>query len=191
MGTSNAVGRKKISCNGPPMTDAFTDPNLVGIWLLPGQPQTYQITETGDYLIGEPEEPFRFEDGGQAMHWGSRVFHRADEHGVTLVGTWIDTETGDAWDFTEDHAVTILTADGTPITGFWGLRDEGRSLWHCEKRATVSADGAHLEFQFLGGGAQRYGYSVDRDVLCLLDPEKWTELTRYINSALYLDTIAS
>ncbi len=172
------------------MSDAPIDPSLVGIWLLPGQPQTYQITETGDYLIGEPEEELRFEGGGRTMIWGARQFTRASDHGVGLIGTWLEDETGDAWDFTDDQAVTILTGDEMLISGIWALRDGGRCLWHCEKRATVSTDGAHLEFHFLGGDSTRYGYSVSGEILSLLDPESWVELTRYINSDLYQDAVA-
>ena len=84
-----------------------------------------------------------------------------------------------------------MTAEETLVTGIWALRDQGRSLWHCERRATVSSDGAHLEFQFLDGGAQRFGYAVDGEVLSLLDPETWVELTRYISAGLYQETIAS
>ncbi len=173
------------------MSEDIIDPCLVGIWLLPGQPQTYEISESGDYLIGEPDEPLHFEDGGKTMIWGERKFHRASDHGVGLIGTWIETGTGDAWDFTDDQAVTILTDEEMLITGIWALRDQGRRLWHCEKRATLRTDGAHLEFDFYGGDMARYGYSVSGEVLSLLDPETWTELTRYINSDLYLETIAS
>ncbi|MEJ6390558.1 hypothetical protein V8J83_13680 [Gymnodinialimonas sp. 2307UL20-7] len=167
------------------------DPNLVGIWLLPGQPQTYEITETGDYLIGEPEEPLQFEDGSRSMTWGARRFRRADKYGIGLIGTWIEEGTGDAWDFADGQALTILTAQETLITGVWALRDQGRCLWHCEKRATVQTDGAHLEFRFLAGDTARYGYTVTGDVLSLLDPASWTELTRYVSSSLYLETVAS
>lgn len=173
------------------MTKTFIDPALVGIWLLPGAPETYEIDASGAYLIGEPEQPLQFEGGHQTMIWGSRHFTRASDHGVGLIGTWIEEATGDAWDFSQDQALTILTPDETLITGIWALRDDGRSLWHCEKRATISSDGAHLEFQFLTGDTTRYGYAVDGEVLSLLDPETWVELARYISSDLYLETIAS
>lgn len=173
------------------MKETPFDPSLVGIWLLPGQPQTYEITETGDYLIGEPEEPLHFEDGARAMVWGARRFERAGAKGVGLVGTWIEEETGDAWDFADGQELTILAADGTVITGIWALRDQGRCLWHCEKRAVLSSDGAHLEFHFLSGEVSRYGYAASGDVLSLLDPESWSELTRYVSSELYLQTVAS
>ncbi|MBF9043044.1 hypothetical protein HKCCE4037_06885 [Rhodobacterales bacterium HKCCE4037] len=173
------------------MSEHKIDPDLVGIWLLPGQPQTYEIYENGDYLIGEPEESLRFEDADNRMIWGDRRFRRSGDHGVGLIGTWLEEDTGDAWDFTEDQAVTILTEDETLITGIWALRDQGHSLWHCEKRASVTSDGAHVEFSFVSGETARYGYTVKADVLCLLDPENWTELTRYLNSNLYLESVAS
>jgi hypothetical protein len=173
------------------MSETRIDPSLVGIWLLPGQPQTYEITETGDYLIGEPEEPLQFENGSREMIWGARRFQRADAGGFGLIGTWIEEGTGDAWDFADGQELTILTADETLITGVWALRDQGRCLWHCEKRATLHTDGAHLEFRFLAGDTLRYGYGVSGDVLSLLDPASWTELTRYVSSTLYLETVAS
>lgn len=173
------------------MSKTQIDPNLIGIWLLPGEQQTYEITETGDYLIGEPEEPLKFEDGSRLMTWGARRFRRADSDGIGLIGTWIEAGTGDAWDFADGQELTILTADETLITGIWALRDRGRCLWHCEKHATLNTDGAHLEFRFSAGDRLRYGYTVTGDVLSLLDPASWTELTRYISSTLYLETVAS
>jgi hypothetical protein len=173
------------------MTTTHIDPALVGIWLLPGAQHTYEIDVSGAYLIGEPEQPLCFENGHNTMIWGDRRFARAGTHGVGLVGTWIEEATGDAWDFSQDQALTILTPDEALVTGIWALRDQGRSLWHCERRATVTSDGAHLEFQFLDGVANRYGYAVDGDVLSLLDPQTWVELTRYISAGLYQQTIAS
>jgi len=172
-------------------TDLPLDPSLVGIWLLPGQSQTYEITDTGEYLIGEPEEPIRFENDNQTMIWGGRAFARAAPGGRGLVGTWLEEATGDAWDFSDDQALAILTKDGAVIPGIWSFRDQGRCLWHCENRANVTSDGAHLEFHFHSGDTLRYGYAADGEVLSLLDPETWLELTRYVSSELYLDTVAS
>lgn len=176
------------------MSDAQIDPDLVGIWLLPGQPQTYEITGAGHYLIAEPEELLDFVEDGRIMVWGGRRYLRTEGGGETPVGTWREEATGDGWDFTEDHAVTILMADpgaGPPITGIWALRDNGASLWTCEKRADLTADGAHLSFRMIGGDVLRYGYSVSTDVLTLLDPDTWTELTRYVSANLFIETAAA
>lgn len=166
------------------------DPRLVGIWLLPGQPQTYEITADGGYHIADPEEPLAFEAGGEVMLWGGRRYLRATGAGATPIGTWREEETGDGWDFEPGCGLTILSGD--PVTdaevafvGIWALRHAGRSLWTCEKRAELASDGRHLTYSMVTGETYRYGYSVEDGVLCLLDPSSGTELTRYIAADRY------
>jgi hypothetical protein len=176
------------------MNDISIDPALVGIWLLPGEPQTYEITDSGGYFIAEPEEPVTFESDGAVMVWGGRRYLRTEGAGETPIGTWREEETGDAWDFTEDQAVSILIAeapDEDSLTGIWALRDEGHALWTCEHRAQITSDGAHLVFQTDEGNSLRYGYSVTEDVLSLLDPDTWEEVTRYVSAALFIQTAAA
>lgn len=176
------------------MTQASLDPDLVGIWLLPGQPQTYEITADGGYHIADPEEPVHFEDGGAIMVWGARRFRRTEGAGETPIGTWREEETGDGWDFSDDQELTILSTEPGAehaFTGIWALRDEGRSLWSREKRADLTCDGAHLTYYMVSGEVYRYGYSVDADVLSLLDADTWSELTRYISANLVHETLAA
>lgn len=167
------------------MTQTAIDPALVGIWLLPGQPQTYEITEDGGYFIAEPDETLSFHDGGAQMFWGSRTYTRIIGEGQTPIGTWREEDTGDGWDFTADQAYTILSAGedgGETFTGIWALRDEGTSLWTCERQADIEADGAHLTFVTCAGERLSYGYAVADGMLSLLDPDTWLELSRYISA---------
>lgn len=170
------------------MTQTPIDPELIGIWLLPGQPQTYEITENGSYFIAEPEEALSFQDDGAQMTWGGRPYTRIIGDGETPIGTWREEATGDGWDFTADHAYTILSAaadaddPGETFTGIWSLRNDGTSLWTCEKQANIVVDGAHLTFVTTSGDRLSYGYSVADGLLSLLDPDTWLELTRYISA---------
>jgi hypothetical protein len=176
------------------MTDPSINPALVGIWLQPGQPQTYEITADGAYHIADPEEPLRFEEDGAVMIWGDRRFARTEGAGETPIGTWREEETGDGWDFASDQGLTILSTEPgeeRAFTGIWALRDDGRSLWTREKRADLTCDGAHLTYAMVSGEVYRYGYSVDDDVLSLLDPDTWEELTRYISANLVHETMAA
>jgi len=176
------------------MSDPSIDPQLAGIWLLPGEPQTYEITATGAYFIAEPDDPLVFQRDGAVMIWGGRRYLRTLGEGATPVGTWREETTGDGWDFTDDHAVAILLADapdGPGVTGIWGLREGGTRLWTCEKRAQVSSDGAHLVFETVDGEVLRYGYCVTEDILSLTDPDTWTELTRYVSAALFIPYAAA
>lgn len=176
------------------MTDSPIDHALVGIWIVPGEPQTYEITQTGDYYIAEPEAPLSFEEDGAVMIWGGRRYLRRFGTGETPIGTWHEEETGDGWDFTPGHTVTILLADAPDsqgLSGLWGLRTDGKSLWTCEKCAKITTDGAHLVFETPEGDILRYGYWVTEDVLSLMDPDTWSELTRYVSAALYRETAAT
>lgn len=171
------------------MTKAKFDPTLIGIWLLPGQPQTYEITEDGGYFIAEPDESLSFHNNGAQMTWGGRAYSRIIGEGDTPIGTWREEATGDGWDFTADHAYSILSAAthdnpdaGETFTGIWALRNEGTSLWTCEKQADIEADGAHLTFVTTAGERLSYGYGVADGILSLLDPDTWLELTRYISA---------
>lgn len=168
------------------MTDTDIDPALVGIWLVPGQPQTYEITADGGYFVAEPDAVLRFQDEGAVMVWGGRRYRRVLGEGATPIGTWIEDETGDAWDFTDDNGYSVLSPavgdDGLTFVGIWALRNHGTSLWACEKQAELELDGAHLSFKTSTGEILRYGYATDDGMLTLLDPETWTELSRYISA---------
>lgn len=175
------------------MTQTSLDPALIGIWLLPGQPQTYEITDDGSYYIAEPDEPLRFENGNATMVWGDRRYTRVMGEGATPVGTWREEDTGDGWDFTADFAYTILSTNdgsGETFTGIWALRNEGTSLWACEKQADIETDGAYLTFVTPSGERLSYGYAVAEGFLSLLDADTGHELTRYFSAERMLRSAA-
>jgi hypothetical protein len=158
------------------------DPDLVGIWIVPGQPQTYEVTSDGAYHVADPEEPLAFEQGGTVMIWGARRHTRLDGAGETPVGRWTEDASGDDWVFAADGSYAI-TAGGATDTGIWALRDAGSSLWTRETRAQITSDGAHLTFRTGPSDEFRYGYTVADGIWRLLDPETWAELTRYVSAA--------
>lgn len=170
------------------MTDTSLDPDLVGIWIVPGQPQTYEVSPDGVFHVADPEEPIAFEDGGRIMTYGERRLIRQVGTGETPVGGWSDVETHDIWAFGTDQSYS-MHIDGTTETGIWALRDNGSTLWVCEDRAKLTADGAYLTFHTgpdpaTGLGAPQalhYGYTVNDGIWRLLDPENWSELTRYVS----------
>ena len=168
------------------MAHTKIDPDLIGIWLIPGQPQTYEITEDGGYFIAEPDENLRFQDDGAVMVWGGRHYSRIMGEGSTPVGTWREEATGDGWDFTADQGYSILSSafdeGAETFTGIWALRNHGTSLWICEKQADLETDGAHLNFKTPGGDQLRYGYAIGDGTLSLLNPESWLEVSRYISA---------
>ncbi|AHM02920.1 hypothetical protein roselon_00479 [Roseibacterium elongatum DSM 19469] len=172
------------------MSDAPLDPDLIGIWIVPGQPQTYEVSPDGVFHVADPEEPLAYEEDGRIMTFGARRLIRQVGSGETPVGGWSDVETRDIWAFGQDQSYSV-NADGVTETGMWSLRDGGDSLWLCEDRATITTDGAHLTFRTgpdaaTGLGAPqalRYGYTVEDGIWRVLDPDRWTELTRYVSLA--------
>ncbi|MBY6202795.1 hypothetical protein KUV65_15575 [Maritalea mobilis] len=167
------------------MTQAI-DPDLIGIWIVQGQPQTYEVTPDGGYHVADPEEPLSFSEGGAVMTWGSLTFTRTVGTGETPVGGWTEDASGDQWAFAKDGTYTV-SARGLSDTGIWDLRDNGASLWTREKRATITSDGAHLEFLTVYGTTSRYGYTVSNGVWRLLDPANWDELARYLSAAKLME----
>lgn len=164
------------------MTHTKFDPALIGIWLLPGHPETYEISAGGGYFIAEPHETVIIKEGGAVMTWGGRRYIRVLGEGSTPVGTWQEEATGDAWDFTDDQGYSVLTAAAQTFTGIWALRNHGTSLWTCEKQADLETDGAHLIFNTPAGEQLKYGYAVEDGILSILDPATWLEVSRYISA---------
>lgn len=161
---------------------AQLDPALVGIWIVPGQPQTYEFTADGGYHVAEPEAPLSFDDGALVMHWRGQPYHRLVGDGATPVGRWRAAEGGDVWQFEDSGTCTVTNGNGTE-TGIWALRDAGQSLWLRERTCDVSTDGAHLTFHPEAGVALRYGYTIKAGICTLHDAESWAELTRYLSLA--------
>lgn len=158
---------------------APVDPALIGIWIVPGQPFTYEVDAEGGYHIAGPEEPLSFAEDGATMIWGPRRYRREDGAGQTPVGQWREDESGDTWRFEADGAYRLEAPDGAVDTGIWGLRDAGAALWVREQRAHLATDGAHLTLVTADGGQSRYGYTVRAGIWILLDPVNWAELSRF------------
>jgi len=155
------------------------DPDLIGIWIAPGHPATFEVDPDGGYHVAEPEMPLRFEDRGTVMIWGDKRLERQLHAGETPIGQWIDRDHDEIWSFDADRSYTI-TAGGLTDTGIWALRDGGAALWARERTARVEADGATVVFQSTDGTTLRYNYTVSDGVWKLLDAADWTELATYI-----------
>lgn len=171
------------------MTRAMLDPALIGIWIVPGRPFTYEISADGGYHVAEPDERLSFERRGAVMMWGGRRHERdgvlsevSAAEALTPVGRWRETGTGDIWVFKSDGSYSRTTPDGTRDGGIWATRGHDTRLWTRERRAEITADGAHLTFAMSNGEVARYGYAVEDGVLCLLDPKSWKELSRFVSA---------
>lgn len=178
------MGRALVSCNHPSMTHTTLDPALLGIWIVPGQPYTYEVDSFGGYHVAGPEEPLSFTRGGSVMLWGGRHHERENGTGETPVGRWVEPDSGDIWQFKDDGRYTLIAPGGMQDTGIWGLRDQGTALWVREMRARVITDGAHLTFSTVDGGTSRYGYTVADGTWRLLDPMNWSELSRFVSAGV-------
>lgn len=155
------------------------DPDLVGIWIVPGERRTYEVMADGSYHIADPEEPVRFDDGGAVMIWGPRRHRRLEGSGATPLGRWRAEATGEDWVFAADGGYTV-TAGGQADIGIWALRRGGTALWTRELNAQLTANGAEVTFHPIAGGPVRFGYTVKDGVWTLLDPRDWSELARYV-----------
>ncbi len=158
------------------------DPDLVRVWIVPGEPFTYEVDAAGDYHIGGPEQPVGFEADGAVMTWASEVYDRLDGAGATPVGRWTERSTGAEWDFAADGSYTV-TWDGEVDHGLWALRQGDTMLWTREWRAKLATNGAEVSFTVRDGTVSTYGYTVGAGVWTLFDPVSWAELTRYLDPA--------
>lgn len=158
------------------------DPDLIGIWVIPGTPFTYEVDAAGQYHIGNPEVPIAFSAGGTVMSWGPEILDRQSGSGDTPVGTWIERGTGAEWTFAADGSYTVLW-DGVTDTGIWALRQNGTTLWTRELRAALATNGAQVVFTTTSGGTFTYGYTVGAGVWTLFDPVTWSEVARYLDPA--------
>lgn len=163
------------------MSETSIDPALVGIWIAPGQPQTYEIAPDGTFFVAGPEEPVRFDNAGRDMIWGTQRYARIEGLGETPVGRWREDGTGDIWKFDSDGVFRLSSGEATH-DGIWVLSEDGRSLWTRELRARLRTDGAHLVFDTVYEESYRYGYIVRDGTWRILDPADWSELLRYVSA---------
>ncbi len=161
------------------MTGATIDPDLPGIWIIPGEPETYEILGDGTYHVAAPEAPVAFHRGGWEMTWGEDRLKRHLGSGETVEGVWHDPEREEEWFFRPDGTYTLHWPDGDEAHGIWALRDDGASLWTREFSGLIATTGVELTFHLESGIDQTFGYTVKNDIWSLLDPETWKTLVDY------------
>ena len=161
------------------MTDPAIDPDLPGIWIIPGEPATYEVEPDGSYHIADPARPLTVSMDGETMVWGRTRLDRIGGTDAAPHGAWRDRDHGDEWLFREDGTYLQKWSDGERTTGIWVLRAEDGTLWTREYRGRLETDGARILFDLPSGEAVTYGYTVDAEAWVLLDPSDWSRLVEY------------
>lgn len=161
------------------MTDPTIDPDLPGIWIIPGEATTYEIEPDGSYHIAEPAEPLTIAPGGASMIWGRTRLDRIGGAGKAPLGAWRDRDHGDEWLFRADGSYLQRWSDGERTTGIWALRGEEATLWTREYRGRLETDGARVTFVLPTEDPVTYGYTVDAACWTLLDAASWARLVEY------------
>lgn len=158
------------------------DPQLIGIWIVAGEPRTYEVDAAGVYHVADPESPVRFDAGSTVMQWEGEAHDRLSGSGATPEGRWRGRDTGAEWDFAADGRYTV-TLDGATDRGIWALRQGGTALWTREEVATLTTTGAEVTYSLREGGTVTYGYTVGGGVWTVHDPSTWVELARFVDPA--------
>ncbi|MEJ6393788.1 hypothetical protein V8J82_11005 [Gymnodinialimonas sp. 2305UL16-5] len=163
------------------------DPDLIGQWRLPGQPQIYEITGDGAYHISEPAAQLRFEDGGAGLVWQDHRYFRMSGRGETPVGAWREVTSRDVWIFDADGTYTVKSAcvEGwRTFSGIWGLAEGNQQMWVREMRAFVKSDqdAGALTMLTVHGHRLHYGYHKSQDGWSLRDVSNGRTLTRFRNA---------
>lgn len=161
------------------MNDPVIDPDLPGIWIIPGEPTTYEIEPDGNYHIADPAQPLTVSGDGSSMIWGRIRLDRTGGSGNAPVGAWRDREYGDEWLFQQDGSYLQRWSDGERTTGIWVLDKANGTLWTREYRGHLETDGARVKFLLPSEKAVTYGYTVDAGAWTLLDPQSWEKLVEY------------
>lgn len=156
------------------------DPDLPGLWIVPGEAATYEVRPDGAYLVGEPERPVAFARDGRIMAWGNHSLERLHGAGDRPEGRWRDRKSGEEWTFYREGDYQVKAGDGALVgKGLWALRDDGASLWTCEWRGRLSANGAEVTFHLPDGPPVSYAYTVKDGIWTLLDRTSWQKLAEY------------
>ena len=158
------------------------DPRLVGVWVIPGEPRTYEVDAEGGYHVADPESPVSFEAEGRVMHWEGEAHDRLSGAGDTPEGRWRGRDTGADWHFSPGGGYEV-TLDGATDIGIWALRQDGTALWTREEVARLATDGAQVTYTLRDGSTVVYGYTVENGAWTLHDPTTWDELTRFYDPA--------
>lgn len=162
------------------MRDHAIDPDLPGIWIIPGEPATYEVEPDGSYHIADPARPMTVTGNGSMLVWGRTRLERIGGDGPAPLGAWRDRDHGDEWLFREDGTYLQRWSDGERTTGIWVLREEDGTLWTREYRGQLETDGARVRFDLPSQkDPVTYGYTVDGEAWVLMDPETWTRLVEY------------
>lgn len=161
------------------MPDRRIDPDLIGIWIIPGEAATYEICDDARYHISEPAAAISFHQDAQRLTWGRAEFDRIMGDGTGLEGVWRDCETRDQWYFRDDGSYTLRWHDGENTHGIWALQDSNTSLWTREYLARIETNGAEVTFYLQNGRSVTYGYTVNRDVWTLMKAGTWNNLIEY------------
>ena len=155
------------------------DPDLPGIWIIPGEPATYEVAPDGGYHIAEPSAPISIHRGGQAMTWDGVEFDSVLGADASVEGVWRNRATLDEWYFRPDGSYTLHWTDGEEAHGIWSAQDEGATLWAREHLGRIETNGAEVTFILADGPPARYGYTVGRESWTLMDPQSWKVLIEY------------
>ncbi|NKX43171.1 hypothetical protein [Roseicyclus persicicus] len=158
------------------------DPDLVGVWIVAGEPRTYEVEADGGYHVADPESPVAYEQGGAVMIWEGEAHDRLAGAGATPEGDWRGRDTGALWSFAADGTYTV-TLDGATDTGIWAAGQDGATLWTRERVATLATNGAQVTYTLREGGTATYGYTVGGGIWTLHDPVSWVELARFVDPA--------
>lgn len=161
------------------MSDPRIDPDLLGIWIIPGEPATFEVGPDGSYHIAEAAVAFSFSDGGQVLQWGNTELRRILGEGDRIEGVWRVPERGDEWYFRPDGSYTLHWPDGEEAHGIWAVQEDGAKLWTREEMGRIVSTGAEVSFQLHSGAPIRYGYTVDAKKWTLMNPETWAVLIEY------------
>lgn len=155
------------------------DPDLPGLWFIPGQETTYEVLADGTYHVADPEVPVAFARGGTVMAWGDMTLTRLDGIGDTVVGRWKARSSGEEWMFRGDGRYSVNWGPDQGTSGIWILSEDGDSLWTRERRATLTTTGAEVTFEPVDGPPLTYAYTVSDGVWRLMDRTTWERLAEY------------
>ena len=161
------------------MPDHVIDPDLPGIWIIPGEAFTYEIDDEGNYHVAAPPQPLTVGKDGQGMVWGTVRLERIGGTEAAPIGAWRAVDTGDEWLFQADGNFLQRGSDGTRTTGIWVLDAAASTLWTREYRGQLETDGARVQFHLAADGSVTYGYTVDAGAWTLLDATSWEKLVEY------------
>ncbi|MBF9051559.1 hypothetical protein GTA62_16985 [Roseobacter sp. HKCCD9010] len=156
------------------------DPNLPGIWIVPGEAFTYEILPDGSYHVATPPAALTFSEDATVMTWDGSDYVRQSGSGKGVEGHWMARDAREDWLFSNDGRYQLRLGDDSPaLTGIWALRNGGTQLWTRERLAQLVTDGAQVTFQMQGEPSITYGYTVSDGVWVLMDPVSWERRATY------------